>query len=99
MGPLVVAMPRSKYQGAFSSGTESSTSKLIGSNAEEEEMVARQMSSRLSQRLGISVFVSCSFAGAPDMASQGVDEGMVQHRGAALAEREIYRIVKEKIGS
>jgi len=98
MGPLIVAMPRTKYKGAFST-TESSTSKLTGSNVEEEETVARQMSSRLSQRLGISVFVSCSLAGAPEMASRGVDEGMIQHRAAALAEREIYRMVKEKIGS
>lgn len=98
MGPLLVAMPRTKYQDAFSSDTEASTSKLIGGDREDDEMIGRQMASRLSQRLGISVLVSCSLAGAPAnmAASQGVDEALIQHRAAALAEREIGRILQKK---
>jgi hypothetical protein len=100
MGPLIVAMPRTKYAGAFcESSGEASTSKLIGTPEEEDEMIGRQMSSRLSQRSGLSVFVSCSFAGAPPaMAAQGVDPagvGAIQHRAAALAEREIGRLLLE----
>jgi hypothetical protein len=94
MGPLIVAMPRTKYQGAFCEA-EACTSKLIGCEGEDDEMIARQMSSRLSQRLGMSVLVSCSFAGAPAMAQQGVDAGAIQHRAAALAEREIGRLLRE----
>jgi hypothetical protein len=103
MGPLIVAMPRTKYAGAFcdSSAGEASTSKLIGSDAggEDDEMIGRQMAARLSQRSGLSVLVSCSFGGAPPaMAQQGVDPagvGAIQHRAAALAEREIGRLLLE----
>jgi Proteasome assembly chaperone 4 len=94
MGPLIVAMPRTRYQGFEAIGD--STSKLIGCESEDDEMMARQMSSRLSQRLGIPIFVSCSFAGASPLACEGVDEGMIRHRAAAWAEREIYRLLKEK---
>jgi hypothetical protein len=96
MGPLIVAMPRTKYKGAFSSDRDTSSSKLIGGESEDDEMIGRQMAGRLSQRLGISVFVSMSFANQPNMASQGVDEGMIQHRAAALAEREIWRLLRDK---
>lgn len=94
LGPLYVAMPRTQYKGAFHSGNEAPTSKLIGSPKEGEEMLARQMSSRLSHRLGFSILVSCCLANAPS--NVGVDENLIQHRAAALAEREIYRILKEK---
>jgi len=97
MGPLLVAMPRTNYRGAFSESGEASSSKLVGGDDEDEEMTARQMASRLSTRLGIPVFVSCSFDGAPQMAREGVDRATVQHRAAAQAEREIARILQEKI--
>lgn len=99
MGPLVVAMPRPRYKGSLSISAEPSTSKLIGYDDEGDEMVARQMSSRLSQRLGIAIFVSCSFTGAPAMATDGVDQSIVQHRAAAFAEREVYRILNKKLNS
>jgi hypothetical protein len=115
MGPLLVAMPRTQYRGAFSDSTEASTSKLIGggdggagdghegmttstSDAAGTEMMARQMAARLAQRLGVSVFVSCSLTeGAPATATEGVDREMIQHRAAALAEREIGRLLQDKL--
>lgn len=97
MGPLVVAMPRSKYQGAFSDNVEVSTSKLVGSENEDYEEIARQMASRLTKKLGIAIFASCNFEGGPQVAVEGIDQGMVIHRAAALAEREIARILKEKL--
>lgn len=98
MGPLIVAMPRTKYSGAFGD-QEPSTSKLIGTESEDDEMIGRQMASRLSQRTGYSVLVSCSFAGAPEMAKQGVDPSSIQHRAAALAEREIGRLLQQHASS
>jgi hypothetical protein len=94
MGPLIVAMPRTKYQGAFSSVADASSSKLISSDNEEEETIARQMGCRLSQKLGVPVFVSCSFARAPAMAIDGVDQTMIQHKAAALAERKISLLLR-----
>jgi hypothetical protein len=96
MGPLVVAMPRTNYRGAFSSPTDVPSSKLIGDEAEDVEMIARQMASRLSQRLGVPIFVCCSFADTPSILD-GIDLGMVQQRAAALAERQIWRILEKKL--
>lgn len=95
MGPLFVAMPRSNYLGAFSNA-ESPSSKLIGCEDDEEEMIARQMASRLSQKVGIAVLVSCSFSGAPAIPFQGVDRSMINHRAAALAEKEVKQLLLEK---
>ena len=94
MGPLISAMPRTRYSG---SEVDPSTSKLIGCESEDDEMIARQMSARLSQRLGVAIFISCNFDGAPVMAKEGVDEKMIKHRAAALAERELHAILKQKI--
>jgi hypothetical protein len=115
MGPLIVAMPRNTYQGAFSapnnsnssSGSSSSSmeslasSKLIGSDNEDEETIGRQMASRLTHRLGVSVFISCHFndnnsCSNSSLMAQGIDMDMLQHRAAALAEREIYRLLQDK---
>jgi len=96
MGPLLVSMPRSNYQGTFSASNESASSKLIGAINEDEEMMARQMSARLSRRLNRSVFVSCSLSGAPSMAVEGTDLLSVQHRAAALVERHVYQAVSQR---
>lgn len=104
MGPLIVAMPRNHYQGAFSSSSSSSnmeslaSSKLIGSDHEDEETIGRQMASRLSHRLGVCVLISCHFqdGNSNNILSQGMDMDMLQHRAAALAEREIYRLLQNK---
>jgi hypothetical protein len=92
MGSLVAAMPRTKYQGAFSGDCEASTTKLIGSEQEEMDTLGRNMASRLSSKLCISVLLSCHLDGIP--ASEGLDSGLVQHRVAALAERKIHQLLK-----
>lgn len=96
MGPLVVAMPRTQYQGAFSAEREASSTKLVGSDAEDEELLCRQMASRLSTKLGVSVLVSGSLAKTPGPSAQGLDQDTMQHRAAALAEQEIYRLLKDR---
>lgn len=105
MGPLVVAMPRTTYQGAFSTDQEASSTKLVGSPHEDEELLCRQMASRLAAKLGVSVFVSCSLDGSSSSAmgtptgpsvTQGVDAAMIQHRAAAMAEKEIYKLLQDR---
>lgn len=94
MGPLLAAMPRTDYKGAFSGNLDASNTRLVGGDDEEVEMIARQMASRLSRRLQIPVLVSCSFEGAPDVITQqGIDSKELQHRAAALAEREIAAVL------
>jgi hypothetical protein len=105
----MVSMPRTKYAGV-QTGEMPASSKLIGAesnnnnNNEDAEMIARQMASRLSKRLGVAVFVSCSLEeGAPALVAmvQGggvvADKGMVQQRAAALAEREIFRLLQGRL--
>lgn len=93
---MIVAMPRTQYRGAFSADAQDATSsKMIGSENEDEETIARQMSTRLSRRLGIPVFVSASLEGAPKDAIDGEDEGMVQQKASALVEKVVYRILSQ----
>lgn len=78
---------------------ETASSKLIGSDNDESEMVARHMASRLSQKLGIAVFVSCSF---DELRRQGLDadefdEDSLQQRAAAAAEQEIHCLLKDRL--
>lgn len=68
----------------------------MGGLYEDEELLCRQMASRLSSKLGVSTFVSCSLAGTPGPASQGIDQTMIQQRAAALAEKEVYKLLKDK---
>jgi hypothetical protein len=107
MGPLIVAMPRNRYKGAFSGGSSSGNSmeslacsKLIGSDNEDEETIGRQMASRLTHKLGVSVLISCHFndnnGNHNSILSQGIDRDMLQHRAAALAEREIFRLLQDR---
>jgi len=99
MGPLVVAMPRTNYQGAFSANEgESSCSQLISGDS-EDQLIGWQMASRLTQRVGHPVFVSCSLAA--DTAGMeglvaGLDRNSLCHRTAALAEREVGRLLGEQ---
>lgn len=99
MGPMYLSMPRSRSNGAFSDSFMGSTSKLIGdgSGKTHVEMIAQQMSSRLSQRLNIAVFVSYYLDETQLPTSKIDDEEVVASRAAALAEREVYRILKEKL--
>lgn len=92
MGPFMVAMPRSRYQGAF--GTQTPISKLVGHEQEDIELLTEKMASRLSQRIQKAVFVSCDL---DPMKLISTTQGNVNHKlqqtVAALAEREVYRIL------
>lgn len=97
MGPFMVAMPRNKYQGAFSA--ESPTSKLIGSfEGVPSEMIASQMAERLSQRLNMAVFVSCSLEETPSVTGcdGDLERHMLRSRAGALAEGEVVRVLEER---
>lgn len=99
MGPLFVSMPHTPNVGAFSDPKAGSTSKLIGdgSGRTHMEMIARQMSSRLSQRLHIAVFVSCSLDVSQFHVNRIDEEEVIASQAAALAESEVHRIIKEKL--
>jgi hypothetical protein len=102
MGQVVVSMPRTNYKGAFGTGSkEPSCSHIIGSASSEDQMLASQMASRLTTRSGMAVFVSCqlsSSGGGGDAESggwtAGMDSDMISHRAAALAEREVWKILQ-----
>mmetsp|Transcript_24934 Transcript_24934/g.54689 ORF Transcript_24934/g.54689 Transcript_24934/m.54689 type:complete len:229 (-) Transcript_24934:469-1155(-) len=109
MGQLVVAMPRTNYKGAFSSTSskEASCSQLVGSASSEDQMLANQMASRLSSRSGMAIYVSCQLSssssvvgagggGALDSGSDGPEADMLSQRAAALAEKEVWRILQEE---
>lgn len=107
MGQLVVAMPRTNYKGAFATGSkEASCSQLVGSSSSEDQMLANQMASRLSSRSGMAIYVSCQLSSAsinvggasgagPGGGSSSMDLEMLAHRAAALAEKEIWRILQQ----
>ena len=106
MGDLVIAMPRTKYQSSGSSGNEPSCSQLIGGAdsvgiGDGDALLASQMASRLSRKTGLAVLVSCQLSsgveggGGSDWTS-GMDLELVAHKAAALAEREILRIVRDQ---
>jgi hypothetical protein len=96
MGQMTVAFPRTKYQGAFSGTGESSCSTLIGGDS-EDQVLGWQMASRLSQKLGYPIFVSCAlFASDPPEWMAGLDKATATQRAAALAERKVCQILKER---
>lgn len=88
MGPLMLAMPRSRYQGAF--GSETPITKLIGHEQEDTELLAGKMAARLTQRVQKAVFVSCDL----EPATNGSLNQKLQQTVAALAEKEVYRILQ-----
>ncbi len=100
MGPMVVAMPRTKYQGAFSSDATSGTScsQLVGGDSCDDQMILHQMASRLSHKLNMPIFVSGDLSSHThavlgEELLSGLDPSVVAQRAAALAEREVSRIV------
>jgi Proteasome assembly chaperone 4 len=73
MGPLVLAMPRTSYQGGFGTaitkGTkEPACSSLIG-GSDDDHLLAHQMASRLSLRSGRAIFVSCQLSSPSSLAT------------------------------
>jgi hypothetical protein len=106
MGPSTVAMPRTKY-GGMSSGGEAPCSQLIGGDNEEEVMMGNNMASRLSKKVGWPIFVSCSLGDMGNLRTGGSgmeeldgnafgDLGSLAVHGAALAEKEVGRIILQK---
>lgn len=100
MGQVVVSMPRTNYKGAFGTGSnEPSCSHIIGSASSDDQMLASQMASRLTMRSGKAVFVSCQLSGNGEADgggwTAGMDSEMISHRAAALAEKEVWRILQE----
>jgi hypothetical protein len=96
MGQLVVAMPRTNYKGGSSNTTnnDASCSHLIGSANSDDQMLASQMASRLSTRSGKAVLVSCQLSATQNEWTAGLDSEMISHRAAAMAEKEIWRILQ-----
>ena len=97
MGQVVIAMPRTTYKGAFANSHESSSSQLVG-GGEEDQMIGGQMACRLSQRLGFPIIVSCCLASEGvqmETLLSGLDRSSVAQRAAALAEREVARLLTE----
>ena len=108
MGPMVVAMPRTKYAG-FSSGNEAPCSQMIGGENEEEVLMGNSMASRLAKKIGCPIFVSCSLGQIGNIRSKGVgdvadlqenvfgdDMGSLSIHAAALAEKKIGKIILER---
>jgi len=105
-------MPRTHYKGAFGTGSkEPSCSQIIGGSNSEDQMLATQMASRLTMRSGRAVFVSCQLASSSSSMTssshsdhfamgnvgEGMDsDGMISYRAAALAEKEVWKILQEQ---
>ena len=103
MGQLLIAMPPRPFPGggAFTSpaaAAETSTSKLIGGDQDDDTMVARQMASRLGQKCHKPVLVSCNLDPTP-IQSMGLDPELLHARAAALAEQRIWDLIQEHSAS
>jgi hypothetical protein len=98
MGQLLVAMPPRIYKGAFASSgkRDASCSQLIGSASSDDQMLASQMASRLSTRTNKAVLMSCQLSQGDQDFLAGLDKEILSHKAAALAEKEIWRILQEQ---
>ena len=102
MGPFMVGMPRTNYQGAFgSTSTGGSSSKLVGCDSEDDEGIAQGMAARLSRQVGVSVLVSCQFPRrtpvSPSAGDELVSQELWQQHAAAYAEKELVRILQKEL--
>lgn len=104
MGPFMVGMPRTNYQGAFGSTTGGSSSKLVGCDSEDDEGIAQGMAARLSRQVGVSVLVSCQFPRRTPVgnhqqqhADELVSQELWQQHAAAYAEKELVRILQKEL--
>lgn len=95
----MVSLPRKSYQGAFASDIPSS--KLISVSDLESDLMASQMSERISQQLQMAILVSCHFddACAPKSAmgtgmNSDVESHMLRRRALTIAEKEICQRIK-----
>lgn len=98
MGQFLVAMPPKVYKGAFATGgrNNASCSQLIGSASSDDHMLASQMASRLSTRTNKSVLMSCQLSQGDEDFLAGLDKEILSHKAAALAEKEIWRLLQEQ---
>ena len=96
MGQFLVAMPPQVYKGAFASTgrNNASCSQLIGSASSDDQMLASQMASRLSARTHKAVLMSCQLSQGDEDFLAGLDKEILSHKAAALAEKEIWRILQ-----
>ena len=92
----MVSIPRKTYQGAFSS--ENPSSKLISASDAECDLMASQLSERISQQVQMAILVSCHFddASAPNTTiGTDVEKYMFLRRTMTIAEKEVCRIIKK----
>ena len=97
MGQVVMAMPRTKYSGAFSDSHESSCTQLVG-GLENDCLNANAMASRLTQKVGYPIIVSGGLSSESEIVESllaGVDHDTAAQRASALLEREAARILLE----
>ena len=82
------------------------TTQLLGGSNEEDMIVGQQISARLAKKIGWPIFISCSLnsSGGSSNDLRGEQEGSdlpamsdaddsMQHHAAALAEKEVARIL------
>ena len=98
MGSMVASMPRVNYSGAGTKG-EAPCSQLIGSSNEEEMLLGWQIASRLSEKVGWPVFVSCSL-GTNVAGTEGLEGptlgGSLAQLAAGFAEKEVRKILMKR---
>lgn len=97
MGQVVMAMPRTKYSGAFSDSHESSCTQLVG-GLDYDCVNANAMASRLTQKVGYPIVVSGGLSSESEIVGSllaGVDHDTAAQRASALLEREAARILLE----
>mmetsp|Transcript_23693 Transcript_23693/g.27947 ORF Transcript_23693/g.27947 Transcript_23693/m.27947 type:complete len:202 (-) Transcript_23693:58-663(-) len=103
MGPLVVAMPRTKFSGVSRNSEEAPCSQLISGSSDEEMMLGWQMASRLSRKIGWPIFVSCSLGsnitGMESGSAMNNFNGLSAQRAAAFSEREVGKILADRKAS
>lgn len=103
MGPLVVAMPRTKFSGVSRNSEEAPCSQLISGSSDEEMMLGWQMASRLSRKIGWPIFVSCSLGnnitGIESGSAMNDFNGLSAQRAAAFSEREVGKILADRKAS
>lgn len=92
----MVSIPWRTHRGAFAS--ENPSSKLINVSDLESDLLASQMSQRISQQVQMVILVSCHFddAVAPTTFIGTDDEHhMLRRRAMTIAEKEICRLITQ----
>ena len=81
------------------------TTQLLGGSNEEDMIVGQQISARLAKKIGWPVFISCSLNSSggsssdlrgddgSDLPAMSDADDSMQHHAAAMAEKEVARIL------